>query len=107
MRGCGFKTTSYQSSKTMIESSTHALPLSPQSRMSGCYKLFDLAVFSSLMKYRRKELGISLRVAARQIGISASNLSRIEHEKFTPDLENYYKCCKWSNSQMEYFFNSL
>lgn len=67
------------------------------------YKMFELSEFSSYMINYRNDLKISLRTAAKQIGISASSLSRIEHCKFTPDLETYYKCCKWMKYPM--FFN--
>ena len=91
----------------MNENTEISEPLNPQLGMSRCYKLFELSEFSSYMINYRNDLKISLRTAAKQIGISASNLSRIEHKKFTPDLESYYKCCKWMQYPMEYFFNSL
>lgn len=70
-----------------------------------CYRpAFDLHLFASLLICKRIEFKISLRKAAKQIGISAASLSRIENEKFTPDLETFYKCCLWSNYKMEMFF---
>lgn len=65
---------------------------------------FDLAVFASLMQYTRNDMELSIRKAAKSIGISASTLSRIEAGKITPDLESYYKCCKWANYSTDYFF---
>ena len=48
--------------------------------------------------------GKSLRQSAKEIGISASTLSRLNNEQIIPDLETFYKCCLWLGVKLDYFF---
>jgi transcriptional regulator with XRE-family HTH domain len=41
-----------------------------------------------------KRGGLGVRAAAKEIGISAATLSRVERG-FLPDLETFRKICKW------------
>lgn len=56
---------------------------------------FNKSDFAKDIKLSRKEKGLNCRKAATEIGISPATLSRIENEKFTPDVWTLYKCCKW------------
>jgi transcriptional regulator with XRE-family HTH domain len=44
--------------------------------------------FGAMLRYRREAAGIGLRELARQVGISASYLSKIEHDEFKPPAED-------------------
>lgn len=46
---------------------------------------------------------IALRECAKQIGISASTLSRVERGRI-PDLITYAKLCMWLDKNMNYYF---
>jgi len=46
--------------------------------------------------HMRDAIGISLRTAAKDIGISNATLSRIERGK-TPDIITFGLICKWLN----------
>lgn len=47
-----------------------------------------------LILARRNTLGLGIRGAAREIGISHATLARVE-KGFLPDLENYEKIRRW------------
>lgn len=47
---------------------------------------------------------IGLREFGEQIGISAATLSRIERGN-VPDVETFFKICKWLKSPMSRFIN--
>lgn len=49
---------------------------------------------------RREMLGLGIRAAAKQIGISHPTLSRVERGNL-PDLENYQKVCRWLEEDPE------
>lgn len=67
---------------------------------------FNIQKFAEEMALQRiVKKKLSLRTAALQIGISPATLNRIESSKQVPDLETYYKCCKWCEKSMESFFN--
>lgn len=55
---------------------------------------------SSMIKSKRGKLG--LRAAAKEIGISAPTLSRIEQGNL-PDIETYVKICDWLKVNTSYF----
>lgn len=54
--------------------------------------MMTLESLGRMVADKRGDLGI--RAAARQIGVSASTLSRVERGHL-PDLENYQKICNW------------
>lgn len=65
---------------------------------------FDPTHFSALLLQKRcVEKRISMRDAAREIGISAATLSRLENKK-TPDIQTYYQCCIWLEIDMRHCF---
>ena len=73
--------------------------------MSRKPELFNLERFAEIMTlYRINKRKKSQRDAAKEIGISASTLNRIELRKFLPDLETYFKCCQWIGYDMKQFF---
>jgi transcriptional regulator with XRE-family HTH domain len=51
-----------------------------------------------LILAKRNELGLSVRAAAREVGISHATLARVE-KGFLPDLENYEKIRRWLGIQ--------
>ncbi|WP_390891603.1 helix-turn-helix domain-containing protein [Edaphobacter flagellatus] len=48
----------------------------------------------------RETLGLGIRAAAKEIGISHPTLSRIERGHL-PDLENYQRICRWLGENAE------
>lgn len=65
---------------------------------------FNKELFAEQLLVRQKENKLSVRKAAKKIGISASTLSRINNQQKTPDLETFYLCVKWIGMEMEVFF---
>ena len=67
--------------------------------------MFHSELFSEVIAVERiVRRKLSLRDAAKQIGISAATLNRLELGKQIPDVETFYKCCKWVNVNMNGFF---
>lgn len=56
------------------------------------------------LRIKQQALHLSVTDAAKEIGISKSTLSRANRELFLPDVETYYKMCKWLQEPLEYFF---
>lgn len=54
--------------------------------------MMTLESLGRLLMKKRGDRGI--RAVAKEIGVSPSTLSRVEHGHL-PDLENYRKICKW------------
>ncbi len=48
----------------------------------------------------REKLGLGIRAAAKEIGLSHPTLSRIERGHL-PDLENYQRICRWLGEDSE------
>lgn len=48
----------------------------------------------------RETLGLGIRAAAKEIGISHPTLSRIERGHL-PDLENYQRICRWLGEDVD------
>lgn len=67
------------------------------------HKKFDTELFSITISNKCHLYRISLRTAAKQIGISAPTLSRLQNKRL-PDLITYQRCCKWLNVDMDFFF---
>lgn len=65
-------------------------------------KIFDLEMFSEKVLLHRHRCRLSLRAAAKQIGISASTLNRLENRKM-PDVETFFRICKWIILPTDYF----
>ena len=53
-----------------------------------------------LILEKRNELGLGIRAAAREVGISHATFARVE-KGFLPDLENYEKIRRWLGVQQE------
>ena len=47
------------------------------------------------VRARRRDLGVGMREAARQIGVSAATLSRVERGGHLPDRENLFRFQRW------------
>jgi transcriptional regulator with XRE-family HTH domain len=44
---------------------------------------------------RRRELGMSLRAAAAEVGVSAATLSRVESGAYLPERDNLFRLLDW------------
>jgi len=53
-----------------------------------------------LVLARRDKLGLGIRGAAKEVGISHATLARVE-KGFLPDLENYEKIRRWLGIEAE------
>lgn len=62
----------------------------------------DSNKLSGMIKSKRGNQG--LRATAKEIGISAPTLSRIEQGNL-PDIETYVKFCEWLSVSTDYFTN--
>jgi len=73
------------------------------------YRLFSLKIID-----KRRSLNLTQRDTARSIGIHVSTFARFEHEGYRgsdgeqllPNIERYYKVCRWLQMPMESFFTS-
>lgn len=57
--------------------------------------MFDGAKFGMHLAFHRRGLGLSLRDAAKELGVSAATLSRVERGE-KPDIDNFVKICLWA-----------
>jgi len=64
--------------------------------------IFNQKLFTEKVSTHRKYQQLSMRSAAKKIGISASTLSRIEAGS-PPDIESYCKLCRWMMITSDYF----
>jgi transcriptional regulator with XRE-family HTH domain len=55
----------------------------------------DFEDLAARIRARRRDLGIGMREAARQIGVSAATLSRVERGGHLPDRENLFRFQRW------------
>src|SRR5215467_4968228 len=62
--------------------------------------LMPLEDLGRLILAKRSKLGLGIRAAAREVGISHATLARVE-KGFLPDLENYEKIRKWLGREEE------
>lgn len=67
--------------------------------------VFNKKLFADKLLVRQKENQLSVRKASKEIGISASTLSRLNNQQIIPDLETFYLCVKWIGMKMEFFFS--
>ena len=56
---------------------------------------FNRELFSSKMKEYRKMKNYSLKTSAEEIGISHTQVMRLERNECIPDIETFFKCCEW------------
>ena len=65
--------------------------------MSGVtqWSPIDASELATRIKARRRELGISLRAAAVEVGVSAATLSRVERGDYLPDRDNLFRLLRW------------
>ena len=59
----------------------------------------DIDKLSYMIKSKRGEKG--LRTIAKEIGVSASTLSRVEQKKL-PDIDTFIELCKWLDISPEF-----
>jgi transcriptional regulator with XRE-family HTH domain len=55
----------------------------------------DLADLAARIRARRRDLGIGMREAAQQIGVSAATLSRVERGGHLPGRDNLFRFERW------------
>jgi transcriptional regulator with XRE-family HTH domain len=68
--------------------------------------IFNSEMFRKSMAERRIiKKSLNLRDAAREIGTSSATLSRIERGRL-PDIETFFKCCKWLKTSANKFNNT-
>jgi transcriptional regulator with XRE-family HTH domain len=65
--------------------------------MSGVaqWSPIDASELAIRLKARRRELGISLRTAAAEIGVSPATMSRVERGDYLPDRDNLFRLLDW------------
>ena len=56
---------------------------------------FNKALFSSKLKEYRKLKNYSFKTSADEIGISHTQVMRLERNECIPDIETFFKCCEW------------
>jgi len=66
--------------------------------------IFNEDLFSTKLFEKQQAYKLSVRTAAKEIGISASTLSRLNRAEFLPDVYTYFRCCQWLKIEMNYFF---
>lgn len=67
-------------------------------------KNFNKQLFAERLLMAQHKEKLSVRKAAKIIGISASTLSRLNNQQIIPDLETFYLCVKWIGMEMDFFF---
>ncbi len=63
--------------------------------------LININELGRAMQRRRQQQGVSLRDLARETGISASTLSRIENGAGKPDADNIARLARWLEVPLE------
>ena len=63
--------------------------------------LVNTSELGRAIRRKREEIGMSLRDAANETGVSASTLSRIENGTGKPDADNIARLTAWLNVPME------
>lgn len=56
---------------------------------------FNGTLFSSKMKEYRRMKNYSFKTSADEIGISHTQVMRLERNECIPDIETFFKCCEW------------
>ena len=56
---------------------------------------FNSELFSKKLREHRTTMNYSLRYAAGDIGISQTQVMRLEKQECIPDIETFFKCCEW------------
>lgn len=67
---------------------------------------FNKEFFAAQLLAKQKANKLSVRKTAKEIGISASTLSRLNNQQIIPDLETFYLCVKWLGMEMNFFFKN-
>ena len=67
-------------------------------------KKFNSEYFAERLLIKQRVYALSVRKAAKEIGISAASLSRLNNSKFIPDINTFNSCCDWMGLPMGIFF---
>jgi len=67
---------------------------------------FDAVLFSAAIQSRILHDELSLREVAKEIGISASTLSRLANGE-SPDIESFSTVVRWLNADANRFLNAV
>lgn len=65
---------------------------------------FSKKLFAEQLLLKQSDDNLSVRKASKEIGISASTLSRLNNQQIIPDLETFYYCILWLGIETDYFF---
>jgi len=67
--------------------------------------MFNANKFGMHLAHVRRGKRMSLREAAKQVGVSAASLSRIERGE-KPDIDTFVKICQWAGwtKKCDFFF---
>ena len=68
--------------------------------------MFNKQLFASRLLWKMEVNELTVRSAAKEIGISAATLNRLTNEILLPSIDSYYLCCKWLGLKMEFFFTN-
>lgn len=66
-------------------------------------KRFDSDWFAKDIRFKKGNKPLS--IISTETGVSKATLSRLQNKK-VPDIETYYKLCKWIGSPLEKYFIS-
>jgi len=67
---------------------------------------FDLIKFSKAVKKYRVQLAIGMRLAAKQVGISAATFCRIENGNSQAEINTVFTICDWMDKPIEQFIKT-
>lgn len=67
--------------------------------------VFNISLFSEDVKSKRLNENKSLRLVAKEAGVSFATLSRIENGKI-PDIETFGIICEWLEVNHSKYFNN-
>lgn len=68
---------------------------------------FDKGFFAHRLRIKQLALHLTVTQAAKEIGISKSQLSRLNRELCIPDVVTYAKCCLWLGLGQHYFIKEI
>jgi transcriptional regulator with XRE-family HTH domain len=63
--------------------------------------IIDPVELGDRLRARRRSEGLSIRDVARQIGVSAPTLSRVERGQHLPDRENLLRIARWAGVRID------
>jgi transcriptional regulator with XRE-family HTH domain len=78
------------------------VPADPKRADDAALETFiDPVELGDRVRARRRGKGLSIREAAREVGVSAPTLSRIERGMHLPERENLLRIARWAGVRMD------